>query len=67
MVIIGVYKRLRDPDSAVCINLMTVTIIVKGEKKFIRFREWGDLIQKSFEKYFYIPKGKIAMTNDYLI
>ncbi|RUP51575.1 glycogen debranching enzyme [Jimgerdemannia flammicorona] len=32
-----------------------VEIEANGATKFVTFKEWNDLIQKSFEKYYYVP------------
>ncbi|KAG2011571.1 glycogen debranching enzyme [Coprinopsis cinerea AmutBmut pab1-1] len=32
-----------------------VTAKVNGQDKFVTYKEWSDLIQASFEKYFYVP------------
>ena len=34
-----------------------VETVVEEAKKTVSFNEWNELVQKSFEKHFYIPKG----------
>ena len=34
--------------------------VVRGRKRLVTYKEWNDLIQASFEKCYYVPRGRFS-------
>ena len=42
---------------SVCLCGLTDAFEVNGQKTFVTYKAWSDLIQESFEKCYYVPTG----------